>query len=239
MAERVKGMVLAVAVRAAVAFVVGNAVVTGCDYSDYPIEASFCDDWCRTLRRTPCDQEPENCIRDCESSLPSARCFELQVTLLDCYRETPPEALVCVEEGFQGQVRPRPEICTLERDALIACEAPRVKSCIDACRELDADDPVVAASVAGAEQCPESPMPCEQLCWQIDARAESGIFGADDPSEMDLAALGAPLIACAREGARVCQTEVAASIGDAVTRMTWTSLFLDCAGLPSSFDLFD
>jgi hypothetical protein len=216
----------------------GNAAVTSCDYSEYPIEASFCDDWCRTLRRTPCDQEPENCIRDCEASLPSARCFDRQVTLLECYQQTPPEQLVCVDQGFQGQVRPMPEICTADRDALIECEAPRVKACIDACRELDAEDPVSAADGPGAESCPESPVPCERLCWEIDARAE--LLGDFAGQMADLTTLGRPLISCARDGARSCIDDAAGAPPTEDAPVTsWTSLFLECAGLPAGFDFFD
>jgi hypothetical protein len=225
-------------IRVSVAVGAGNAAVTGCDYSEYPIEASFCDDWCRTLRRTPCDQEPENCIRDCEASLPSARCFERQVTLLDCYQQTAPEQLVCVDQGFQGQVRPMPEICTADRDALIECEAPRVKACIDACRALDAEDPVSADEAEAAEICPESPIPCERLCWEIDARAE--LLGEGIGDDADLTALGRPLITCARDGARSCiQNAAGAPPMNDGSGTSWTGLFLECAGLPASFDLFD
>lgn len=226
----------AAVVRGGVALLLGNAVVTGCDYSGYPIEASFCDEWCRTLRRTACDQEPENCVRDCESALPSARCFELQVSLLECYRETPPDGLVCVDRGFQGQIRPRREICMAQRDELIGCEAPRVKSCIDACRALDARDPVVADGALDADVCPESPMPCERLCWELDARAESGIFEgfSGEESDGELAAVGTPLVTCAKEAARQCQAELAVNPDVSSAEPTsWTRLFLECAGLPT------
>jgi len=215
-----------------------SGAVTGCDYSDYPIEASFCDDWCRTLRRTPCEQEPENCIRDCENSLPSARCFDRQVTLLACYEETSPEQLVCVEQGFQGQVRPMPDICTEDRDALIECEAPRVKECIDACRQLDAEDPVVPGEGIAVEICPESPVPCERLCWEINARADL-LAGGDDADDVDLTTLGRPLITCARDGARQCIQDAAGAPPTNAPVTSWTSLFLECAGLPAGFDLFD
>jgi hypothetical protein len=160
------------------------------------------------------------------------------VTLLECYRQTSPEQLVCVDQGFQDQVRPMPEICTADRDALIECEAPRVKECIDVCRELDAEDPVEPGAGAAAELCPESPMPCERLCWEIDARAE--LLGDDAQGDFDLAVLGRPLITCARDGARRCIDDAAgAPAPDDGPTASWTSLFLECAGLPASFDLFE
>ena len=101
-----------------------------------------------------------------------------------------------------------PEICTEDRDALIECEAPRVKACIDACRELDAEDPVAPGEGIAVEICPESPVPCERLCWEIDARAAL-LAGGDDAEDVDLATLGRPLITCARDGARRCIQEAA------------------------------
>jgi hypothetical protein len=160
----------------------------------------------------------------------------------------PPDQFECVGQGFQATVRPRPEICTLERDALILCEVPRVKDCIDVCRELDASDPfssVAPPPSAGAPAdavCPESPLPCEQLCWALDARfgrgeAERGMR-VSATSDVDLAALGEPYIRCAQEGARVCRDE--AALGAArEARVSWTRLFLECAGLPGELDLFD
>jgi hypothetical protein len=207
---------------------VGSVVVTACDYDEYPIEASFCDDWCQTLRRTSCDQEPENCVRDCERALPSAACLSHQATLLDCYRSTPSDQLVCVDQGFQGQIRPMPEICRPERDALVACAAPRVLSCIELCRELDAADPVVASDSTAEAPCPVSPLPCERLCWTLDAIVSGEAPQGPDASPIDARALGAPLITCAHEGARRCW-ETAALPDAALARVSWTDVLLECA----------
>src|SRR5690606_36471649 len=103
---------LAGAARPLLTLASGYLAATGCDYTEYPIEATFCDEWCRVLRRTGCEQEPQNCIRDCESSRASDLCFALQATLLDCYESVPPDRFECVGQGFQSTVRPRPEICT-------------------------------------------------------------------------------------------------------------------------------
>lgn len=230
----------------AVALGAGYLGGTGCDYSSYPIEASFCDDWCRTMRRTGCEQEPENCVRDCESALPSDRCLPLQSSLLTCYEGVAADQFECVGGGFQTTVRPRPEICRPERDELIACEVPRVKECIDVCRELDASNPFVssdagAASTEGgaAASCPDGPVPCERLCWELDARFGRGVaergMRVTATSDVDLAALGEPYVRCAQEGAARCRSGVAAE----GPRVSWTSLFLECAGLPLDLDLFD
>jgi hypothetical protein len=223
---------------------------TGCDYNQYPIEASFCDDWCRTMRRTGCEQEPENCIRDCESALPSDRCLPLQSSLLTCYQAVSPDQFECAGQGFQSTVRPRPEICRPERDALIACEVPPVKECIDVCRELDASNPFVGADAGAASSedgaaagCPDGPVPCERLCWELDARFGRGVaergMRVTATSDVDLAALGEPYVRCAQEGAASCRNGAAAGDSEQGPRVSWTSLFLECAGLPLDLDLFD
>jgi hypothetical protein len=232
-----------------------------CDYTEYPIEATFCDDWCRMLRRTGCEQEPENCIRDCESSRASDRCFELQSSLLACYESTPGDRFQCVGQGFQSTVRPTPEICTEERQALIRCEVPRVMECVDACEELDASDPSRAGPDAGvpaiSSGCPEPPFPCERLCWELDARFGRGRpttqTSIDTTDDTNLAAIGAPIMRCAQRRAAECRAGVgdagASDAGSSAAAVSselppafatsWTGLFLECAGLPPDFEAFD
>ncbi|MET0410755.1 MAG: hypothetical protein ABW217_05645, partial [Polyangiaceae bacterium] len=94
-----------------------------CDYSAYPIEPTFCDDWCYTLRRVACDQEPENCVRACEADR-EPRCASEHEVLRACYAAEPVESFVCVGQGFGADIRPRQGVCQPERDALIACAAP-------------------------------------------------------------------------------------------------------------------
>lgn len=222
---------------ALVALGLGSAVITACASDEYSAEASFCDDWCHTLRRTRCDQEPENCVRDCERALPSEACLQHQVLLLDCYRNTPPEGLVCVEQGFQGSIRPMPDICRAERDALVGCAAPRVLGCIEACRALDGSAPVTAPEAlatdpGAAESCPSSPLPCERLCWAVDGAANSA--GDEDGQELPalgagaaLDTLGSALVGCAQQGARSCWERALA--GEPAADASWTSLFFECA----------
>lgn len=120
-----------------------------------------------------------------------------------------------------------------------------VMTCIAVCRELDAAAPVLASGEAGEELCPESPLPCERLCWEIDARADSGLVpigmgGAPaEASSTDLMELGGPLIACAGESARRCQAAASAGALTPSDRVSWTSALLECAGLSADFDLFD
>ena len=223
---------------------VGYVSFTACAYSDYPIEATFCDEWCRVLRRTGCEQEPENCIRDCEGSLPSERCRDLQATLLECYQNTPADRFACVGQGFQSTVRPLPEICTEQRHALIRCEVPRVMACVDACVALDASSASAAAEAADAGAgrltpwCPEPPFPCERLCWELDARRAAGVAGPG--SEGELAALGEPLIRCALARAAECRANAAGAASAApMASVSWTGLFLACAGLPADLGALD
>lgn len=217
---------------------------TACAYSDYPLEATFCDDWCRVLRRTGCEQEPENCIRDCESALPGPACLGRQEELLVCYESTPADRFECAGQGFQSTVRPRPEICTEQRHSLIRCEAPRVMECVEACAALEPAQMSVATSGAVdgdvRAACPVPPFPCERLCWELDARFGRGepSFtgpGLDTMSDADLAALGAPLIQCAHERAAECASAAPTGGGP----VSWTSLFLECAGLGSELDALD
>jgi hypothetical protein len=232
----------------------GFLAVTGCDYSSYPIAATFCDDWCRVMRRTGCEQEPENCIRDCESALPSDRCLGLQSSLLECYESTPADRFECVGQGFQSTVRPRPEICTEQRYGLIRCEVPRVMECVEACVAVEASEPASlepsdasAASfdASSTPRCPEPPFPCERLCWELDARFGRGrpttLTSIDTSDDTDLAALGEPLVRCAEVRAAECRAGDAAPTIEttASASVSWTSLFLECAGLPASLGLLD
>lgn len=237
------------------AFAAGHVTFTGCDYNEYPAEATFCDDWCQVLRRTGCDQEPENCVRDCESALPSDSCFPLQASLLECYQSVPADRFECVAQGFQSTVRPSPEICTEQRHALIRCEVPRVMQCIEACAALDTSDPAsrsgdagVVPSGAEAARCPEPPFPCERLCWELDARFGRGqpttLRDIDRTDDTDLRAVGEPLIRCARERAATCRADLQpqgarASAGVLPGRLSWTSAFLECAGLPADLGALD
>jgi hypothetical protein len=239
------GLVSRAAARVLAALALGHVSFTGCDYNQYPAEATFCDEWCRVLRRTGCDQEPENCVRDCESARPSDVCTGFEASLLECYQSAPADRFECAGQGFQSTVRPLPEICTEQRHALIRCEVPRVMQCVDACIALDVSASLQAPPDAGAGLpgaallCPEPPFPCERLCWELDARFGRGqpttLRDVDSSDETDLRAIGDPLIRCAHERAAACWAgqlppeDAAPGSGG----LTWTRAFLQCAGLPT------
>jgi hypothetical protein len=192
-------------------------------------------------------------VRDCESALPSDRCFGLQSSLLECYQSVPADRFECVEQGFQSTVRPLPEICTEQRHALIRCEVPRVMQCVDACIALDAmgassvlaDAGALAPSLPEAALCPEPPFPCERLCWELDARFGRGqpttLRDVDRSDDTDLRAIGEPLIRCAEQRAAECRAGgLPADAGSGSSgRLSWTSAFLDCAGLPADPSVLD
>lgn len=136
--------------------------------------------------------------------------------------------------------------------------------CVDACMALDASDPSLAAD-AGApgagSGCPEPPFPCERLCWELDARFGRGrpttLTSIDVTDDTNLAAIGEPYMRCAQQKAAECRAGGAGGALDADAPMpagpaddgmselppsftlSWTGLFLECAGLPPDFDAFD
>jgi hypothetical protein len=131
--------------------------------------------------------------------------------------------------------------------------------CVDACAALDASDPSRAAD-AGApasSACPEPPFPCERLCWELDARFGRGrptnLNSIDATDDTNLAAIGEPYIRCAQQRAAECRAgagvsaapDAGAAPEEGVAElppsfaMSWTGLFLQCAGLPPDFEAFD
>ncbi|HTV18111.1 MAG TPA: hypothetical protein VMG12_05555 [Polyangiaceae bacterium] len=131
--------------------------------------------------------------------------------------------------------------------------------CIEACEALDASDPSRAGADAGASttngplasECPEPPFPCERMCWELDARFGRGRpttqTAIDRTDDTDLAAIGEPYMRCAQARAAQCRagtsTTPGATPSDAAgpssLAMSWTGLFLECAGLPLDVALFD
>jgi hypothetical protein len=51
-----------------------------------------------------------------------------------------------------------------------------------------------------------------------------------------LAALGEPFIRCAQDEARLCRERVSTAVASEPA-VSWTSLFLECAGLPADLEL--
>jgi hypothetical protein len=210
------------------------AWATQCDYTDYPLEPTFCDDWCRVLLRSNCDQEPENCVRTCERSIAPAPCFELQEELLSCYRATPESEFVCSGQGFQQSARPEEWICPAERDALIDCAYPEVKLCLDVCRAVEASqasDAGADASTSADPSCPSHDIPCDSICWvarRYLTQPSDGGDGTDASDPADAASLGAlapAVIECALERAEACRATTDADAGDE----NWASVLSECA----------
>lgn len=151
-----------------VVMIASGASSAGCEADRYPLEPTFCDDWCRMLLRASCDQEPENCVRNCERSVAQEPCFDFQVELLDCYEKSPAGDWACTGSGWRALPRPQESTCQPERDALIACAYPDVRRCLGLCREAEArlaiDGGADAAAPPGVT-CPARDVPCDSICW--------------------------------------------------------------------------
>src|SRR5688572_10187652 len=153
--------------RASIAIGLFALALTRCDYSEYPLPPTFCDDWCLVLLRVPCDQEPENCVRDCEADRTPA-CAAQHEQLRACYAAAPRESFVCAGQGFGSDVRPLPGVCESERDALIACAAPEEWQCLQICREVDGARPPESDEPLPREaECPAPAIPCGNLCRRL------------------------------------------------------------------------
>ncbi len=197
---------------------------THCDYTDYPLAPTFCDNWCRVLLRANCEQEPENCVRSCEQSAAPEPCREHEATLLRCYAATRPSEFVCSGRGFQQIARPEERVCQPERDALIDCAYPEVKVCLDVCRAAEAShaDAANDAEPAPANRCPSRNVPCDSLCWAAQPELEQ--FRRDGGLTAGLRDLAGAVMACATRRADACRE----GAGDGGP-MNWTSVLLECA----------
>jgi hypothetical protein len=203
-----------------------------CGYSDYPIAPTFCDDWCFTLRRVPCEQEPENCVRSCEAER-EPRCAAEHEALRACYAAEPPESFACVGRGFGADIRPLRGVCQAERDALIACAAPDEWQCLQLCREVDAEQPLESDEpLAAPERCPSREIPCGNLCRRLSdgdiAEAAAGLGGGLDEDQPPSAEQARALLECAAEAARQCRDDARAGTGSGPPQ-SWQSLSFRCA----------
>jgi hypothetical protein len=202
-----------------------------CDYSQYPIEPTFCDDWCYTLRRLTCDQEPENCVRACEADR-EPRCAGEHEVLRACYAAEPVESFVCVGQGFGADIRPRQGVCQTERDALIACAAPDEWQCLQLCREVDAEQPPEDETpLPDPRQCPGREIPCGNLCRQLNdgniAGSVAGLGSGLDEDEPPSPEQARAVLECAAEAAQECRENARA--GMTGSPQTWQSLLFRCA----------
>jgi hypothetical protein len=189
--------------------------------SEYPLRATFCDDWCLATQATRC-QEPENCVRDCELKRAGPECRAAEQSLLSCYQQKPPTDFVCAGDGFDAQVRVRPEVCREERDTLLECTVPNMRVCLGWCRptqaaQLAAADagtaPFLVTADAGADICPALDEPCETLCstilglgaaLSVGTAVAPGLEGTTQE-----AATSDRTLACVQQALASCVTEVA------------------------------
>ncbi|HMR04984.1 MAG TPA: hypothetical protein PKA88_04390 [Polyangiaceae bacterium] len=223
-----------------VALTVLSGLSTQCDYEAYPVAATFCDDWCQVLLRKDCDQEPENCVRICERSLPNEPCLSLQRELLDCYRAAPLDGFVCSGSGFGAATRPKESTCQAPRDALIECAYPDVRVCLDVCRAVESSltdgGTDAAAASATDRKCPSDDIPCDSICWIAgrylsspsdagsDAAADSSFAGANSFDES-----ATQLIACALDKANRCRQGQPTSPDAGESDETWGTVLASCA----------
>lgn len=148
----------------------------GCQ-NEYPIAATFCDDFCHATIPSGCPYEPENCVRDCELWRVRTECRGALDTLLGCYRDASSDAFVC--RGAGEGVVVRDQVCQTERDRLHTCQLPEMNECLAPCRQLQqladaaARDRVVTGSESsgpsGADEgrCLLIEHSCETLCWNV------------------------------------------------------------------------
>jgi hypothetical protein len=189
-----------------------------CEANDYSLQPSFCDDWCRVLLRTGCDEEPENCVRTCERSRAPAACASRERALLTCYEAQPPSAFGCSDQGFPESTRPEESTCPAERDALVDCAYPDVKECLDVCREIESGVP--DAPGLEDEDCPSLDIPCDSLCWA--GRAYTEGVPLDAGTSRGLSRL---ILDCAVGRAAECR--LVPDVG--VPKANWASVLADCA----------
>lgn len=160
-----------------------------CRDQTYPLEPTFCDDWCRATLVASCDEDPEDCVENCELTKASGDCFTLQAGLLSCYEGADRDAFACAGEGFRSEVRVRPDVCASERDALFECVSPGIGQCLTLCRTAQGEQLANATltttgqvvfdppeeSAGAAASCPSITQPCEELCWSMFGLQSDGL----------------------------------------------------------------
>ena len=167
---------------------------------------------------------------------------------------TRPGDFVCSGRGFQAIARPQERICPTQRDALIECAYPDVKSCLDSCREAEfrqARDAAFDARAPSGRVCPSYDVPCDSVCWiayrelggfqselGMDAPGEARSLDADSGNR--LADLAAQVVNCAIARAEACRGSDAGEPSDAsldasldggrvLADANWTTVLWDCA----------
>jgi len=103
----------------------------GCE-STYVLRPTPCDDHCRAKLRADCsDDEPADCVRDCEHEQGPHNgdaCLASFRAVDDCLLRAPASAFFCNDKHSQFT-----DICLEERRALDECVAPDSGACFDEC----------------------------------------------------------------------------------------------------------
>jgi hypothetical protein len=182
---------------------------------EYSLAPTFCDDWCHATLISTCDEDPEDCVENCELTKASDACFPRQTSLLRCYEGADRTAFTCAGMGFRSEIRVRPDVCSAERDALFECESPGIGQCLTLCRTAQQqqveqvalgqtgllDFRRLTADAGSQPSCPALDRPCEESCWSVfglqsAGLAELGLVPEADDLEGALSCLQATLIGC-------------------------------------------
>lgn len=147
-------------------------LLVGCQ-NDYPVEPTFCDDWCLALEGTACSDEPAVCVRRCEEGLATGDCALAQRDLLGCYQHSDKAIFTCSD----GEQRVRDGFCQNERDALYECSQPGIGECLSSCRVLQttlSEGPTDASTDRPDVACQVRGQSCEKICWALVSAARAG-----------------------------------------------------------------
>jgi hypothetical protein len=107
----------------------GFALTLSACVSGYPLSATVCDDYCRATQRADCDDdEPADCVRDCEQARGASACDAPLAKLSRCYQQSDPGAFACVDDHTRFG-----PLCATERRELDECRLPGSGACFDEC----------------------------------------------------------------------------------------------------------
>ena len=143
-----------------------------CESYEYPIDPTFCDDWCRATMRADCEgDQPDVCVRDCNTLDVAKNCRQLEQELLDCYAEKQAADFSCFAEGEEDpKSTPNAGVCEAEKQAFDDCQNADFTDCQDRCAKL------VAEAQSAFEEASDDPQgwscgslrtDCECACFSI------------------------------------------------------------------------
>jgi hypothetical protein len=106
-------------------------LLVACDTS-YGLPPTQCDDHCHAIQRGVCDDDdPADCVRDCESENGDAAhqaCDDSRLALDDCWLRLDASAFECIDNHTR-----LPDLCLDERRAFSECLEPGSSPCFDQC----------------------------------------------------------------------------------------------------------